>query len=165
VSTASAATVVEKARRIWSRMPFKAVILIAVLLQFTKEAFPFSHFPMYSSLSPSADYMFVTDGNDQPIPVIGALGTSTGTMKKMYKTRMKAVAKGRKPTAADKAVAARQVLAVVVEQAVSTRRFARPDNGLKLYRVEILRSGERIQMSTKLLAMLPAVVQPRGALP
>ena len=53
----------------WFRPPFPAMLLLVLALYLIREEFPFSNFPMYSNISEEADVTFVTDQNNQPLPM------------------------------------------------------------------------------------------------
>ena len=46
--------------RVITKIPFLAVIVLALIMQATKEFYPFSHYPMYSDLPPSVEYYYLT---------------------------------------------------------------------------------------------------------
>ncbi len=84
----------------WRRQPLKLlwllVLLSAVVLPRLQrkqskpgEFYPFSNFPMYSSFSPSTYYVYVTDLNDQPVPVTLLTGKVLSNLKKQYDTELK----------------------------------------------------------------------------
>lgn len=62
--------------------------LLVLALYLIREEFPFSNFPMYSNISEEADVVFVTDQNDQPLPMKALFKTSSATSKKMYKKEL-----------------------------------------------------------------------------
>jgi hypothetical protein len=64
------------------------MLVLVLALYLIREEFPFSNFPMYSNISEEADVTFVTDQNDQPLPMKALFKTSSGTSKKMYKKEL-----------------------------------------------------------------------------
>lgn len=66
---------------------FPLIALVAVCL-IVEETYPFSDFPMYSSLSPGSHYFYLTDENDQALPIKGLFGVSASEMKKMYHSKL-----------------------------------------------------------------------------
>ncbi len=78
----------EPLRRVWRRIPFPALMLLVLALYLIREQFPFSNFPMYSRISEEADVVFVTDQDDQPLPMKALFKTSSATSKKMYKKEL-----------------------------------------------------------------------------
>lgn len=75
-------------RRLWQRLPFRAMTLLVLALYLIREEFPFSNFPMYSNISEEADVTFITDQNDRPLAMKALFKTSSGTSKKMYKKEL-----------------------------------------------------------------------------
>ena len=61
--------------------------LIAVCL-IVEENYPFSDFPMYSSLSPGSHYFHLVDENDQPLPIKALFGISASEFKKIYHSKL-----------------------------------------------------------------------------
>ncbi len=82
------ATCCQPLRKVWSRIPFPAMTLLVLALYLIREEFPFSNFPMYSNISEEADVVFVTDQNDNPLPMKALFKTSSATSKKMYKKEL-----------------------------------------------------------------------------
>lgn len=81
------------ARRWWSR-DVCAAFLVALALYVIKEWYPFTHFPMYSRLEPSATVVFVTDQENRPISLKRAFGYASSNAKKSFNARLeKAAAK------------------------------------------------------------------------
>ena len=72
-------------------IPLKILWLLTLLNLLLEENFPFSHFPMYSSFSDFTYYIFITDENDEPIPIKlkSNFGVSTSFLKKMYDTEVR----------------------------------------------------------------------------
>jgi hypothetical protein len=54
-----------------------------------REGFPFSHYPMYSSFTDFEYYVFLTDGQDQPLALEKVtLGLKTSALKKQFDNRI-----------------------------------------------------------------------------
>jgi hypothetical protein len=53
------------------------------------EWYPFSNFPMYSTFEPTAYYVYVTDENDEPVPIWQTFGTWPSAVKKGYDALLK----------------------------------------------------------------------------
>ena len=139
---------------VWGKIPFKAVFLIALLLQFIGEQFPFSNFPMFASLGTRANYMFVANGNDQPIATDIVLSTGTDRIKKMYNARVRAVGK-KSPTPEQEENAGREILESIVTRLPEKQREGVASRGLKLYWVDILRAGNRLETAPRLISEIP----------
>ena len=66
---------------------FPMAVLIAVCL-IVEENYPFSDFPMYSSLSAGTHYFHLVDENDQPLPIKALFGISASEFKKIYHSKL-----------------------------------------------------------------------------
>jgi len=65
--------------------PLAALVGFCLIVE---ETYPFSDFPMYSSLSPDTHYFYVTDEDDQALPVKGIFGISASELKKIYHSKL-----------------------------------------------------------------------------
>ena len=72
----------------WKRFPTKTLVVISALCLALQEEYPFSHFPMYSSFSDYSYYVYVTDGNGDPIPLESLLSVRTSKLKKYYQSQL-----------------------------------------------------------------------------
>lgn len=79
------------ARTCWQRFQLRHVLLMTLLLLIIGEEYPFSNFPMYSGLDDSSDVLFMTDQQDQPLPIHTLFGTSASTQKKVYMSELKKI--------------------------------------------------------------------------
>ena len=75
-------------RALWSRVPFRHMIPIVILLFIVKEQFPFSNFPMYSNFDTEADVIFVTDQGDHVLSMDKVFRSGSSTAKKAYKKEL-----------------------------------------------------------------------------
>ncbi len=136
------------------RVPYKGVVLIALGMQLIQECYPFSHFPMYSSLSRNTDYFYVTDGADRPLPTKRIFGIQTEWVKKIYNTRRQQ-ADGQKHSAAA-AQAGRDTLVYLLARiATKPEGQALAQSGLKLVRVAVVLQDGRIDRTQRVVATLP----------
>lgn len=78
---------------ILKRMPLKTCVLMIALCLILKENYPFSNFPMYSSFSDHTFFIYVSDANDQPIPIEVLTAIRTGRLKKVYDSQLRSVSK------------------------------------------------------------------------
>ena len=69
-------------------IPVPAFILTTILCLALRENYPFSHFPMYSRMSGNTFYVYVTDQNDEPVPIHTLTSIRTGRLKKIYNSRL-----------------------------------------------------------------------------
>lgn len=82
--------------RLWQKVPFRHVLLLVIFLAVVKEQYPFSDFPMYSHLDDESDVLYVTDQNDQVLPMEKLFGTGTSTQKKVFMTELKSICNPKK---------------------------------------------------------------------
>jgi hypothetical protein len=71
-----------------TKIPFLSVIVLALIMQATKEFYPFSNYPMSSDLPPSVEYYYLTTGKGEPLPQVRFFGFSTSRTKKMLNSRL-----------------------------------------------------------------------------
>lgn len=147
----------------WRWQPFKLLWLLVLLTAFViprlqrkqpkpGEFYPFSNFPMYSSFAPSTYYVYVTDLNDNPVPVTRLTGKVLSNLKKQYDTelkRQKQKASGLRQ--AELPLPARQEAGATVLRWLLP--FAHPEalqklGGLRLKEVTILHGADGIQKNT-----------------
>ena len=74
-----------------ARLPLKLLLAFVGVSLLAGEWFPFSHYPMYANPGPNTWYVFVSDGNDQPIALRKSFRVSTPVLKKLYATRLQAL--------------------------------------------------------------------------
>lgn len=79
-----------------ARHPAFLCVLVALILKLIGDAWPLSHFPMYSSISDSADILFVTNEKDEPLPMSRLFNVGSAQSKKRFETYLKKVAQTRK---------------------------------------------------------------------
>ncbi len=130
--------------RLWRGVPMKRVAGLVVALLLIGEQFPFSYFPMYSSFDPRADYYYVATGDGQPVACVPAFGTSTANVKKMFRTRLRALLAPRGTGEAEATPAERQIVGVemidYLRQLGAARHAAVPAGPVRLMHVEVTRS-------------------------
>lgn len=129
---------------LWSRIPFRAMLVLVLALYLIREQFPFSNFPMYSNISEEADVTFVTDQNDKPIAMKGLFKTSSGTSKKMYKKELGIITSqtGRdseQATAEERAQAGKAVLDMLLPRLIS--KAVPPGTTALRFQVRTFRAG------------------------
>ncbi len=116
---------------VWTRHPFFCLpLLVAGSLLLEDDAYPFSHFPMYSDPDESENYLYLakpdSDGDGKPdaLPVRTLTGLTAPKIKKMYKRYLKdhAAELGKKDTELtdeERAEIGREILAYYREQGVA----------------------------------------------
>jgi hypothetical protein len=79
-----------------AQYPFKRVAALVIAFIVIGEFYPFSHFPMYSGVSSDADYFYITNESDEPIPMVQYFGTRTAQAKKIYRKQLTELTDARK---------------------------------------------------------------------
>ena len=132
---------------------FSLLPTLVILCLLVGEQYPFSSFPMYSSFSDSAYYVYLTDSLDRPIATQTKLGVSTTTLKKVYDSQLRKDARSlkkriRELTPAEKAAAGGYLLSYIR----SLLRARELPSGLRVYDVELVLKDGAIKKSTQLVA-------------
>lgn len=83
-------------KQLWQKVPFRHVLLLVIFLAIIKEQYPFSDFPMYSHLDAESDVLYVTDQDDNVLPMEKLFGTGASTQKKVYMTELKSICNPKK---------------------------------------------------------------------
>ncbi len=84
------------AQQLWQRVPFRHALLLVIFLAGIKEQYPFSDFPMYSHLDAESDVLYVTDQEDNVLPMEKLFGTGASTQKKVFMTELKSICNPKK---------------------------------------------------------------------
>ncbi|HEY5707414.1 MAG TPA: hypothetical protein VIS96_17785 [Terrimicrobiaceae bacterium] len=145
-------------RRVITKIPFLGVIILALIMQVTKEFYPFSHYPMYSDLPPSVEYYYLTTGKGEPIPQVRFFGFSTSWTKKMLNSRLKKIAGGRSiddATPAQIKEAGQETLQYLMDHCKAHKKAQLLAEGLQLHCVFVERSGNRLLRKPSVVAELP----------
>jgi hypothetical protein len=106
---------------LWQRIPFRPMSLLVVVLFLIKEEFPFSNFPMYSNFDEEADVVFITDQNNNALPMEPLFGKGSAGTKKIYEAELALLCNKDKrdteqATAAERQQAAQTTLAGLVKK-------------------------------------------------
>lgn len=139
-------------------IPFLSVILLMLLMQFMKETYPFSHYPMYSGLTRSVEYYYLTNAAGEPIPQGSYFGFSTSWTKKMLNTRIRKVSGGRNidhSSPAEITEAGRQTLQYLMEHAKPDQKKNLRKQGIQLHQVSVERKDNTLLKQSALIAELP----------
>jgi len=59
-------------------------VVLVLVSQWILEWYPISHFPMYSRFGSRSHYVYVTDENDEPLPVERDFSVRAAYLKKVY---------------------------------------------------------------------------------
>ena len=122
---------------LWNRVPFRHMTVLVIVLFVVKEQFPFSNFPMYSNFDTEAGVIFVTDQNDQVVPMEKLFGTKSAQTKKTYLGEVGLLTNPQKrdtttATAAERAAAGKVVLAGLVKR-IRPKAIPPGTKALRLY--------------------------------
>ena len=90
---------VSRLQRGWKRLPFRfhwmLVLWMGVVLPLATsgtdkpgEFYPFSNFPMYSTFSPDTYFVWVSDLEDEPVPIGPVFGIAPSDLKKTYDRKL-----------------------------------------------------------------------------
>ncbi|MFN2476755.1 MAG: hypothetical protein ABR526_10505 [Chthoniobacterales bacterium] len=145
-----------EALRHWKCGPLLCITLAGLIL---REEFPFSNFPMYSSFTRKASYVYLATASGEPLPTVPTAGMLTGNLKKVFETDLKqarshAGARG-KVTDEERRAAGERVLAGVKAWQATQTGPAAAAPVARLYQVNILLHNQRFERQTRLLAEVP----------
>ena len=146
------------------RLRLAAVGLFAPLLLITagclliQEQYPFSDFPMYSRFGRGTHYIYLANGDAQPLPSYATIGISTATLKKMYETELRQEARRlgtRRGKLGDepKRIVGERILSGF-RRAEASGTLGHLPPVLRLYEVQIRLADAQLQKETKLVAEL-----------
>lgn len=151
--------------RWFGAIPFKLMLLTIALSIAVEEFYPFSWFPMFTSLEKKTYYVYVTDGNDTRLAMTDEFGWTGDRLDNFYKQRLKKF-RAQDPDRADEdsvELAARRTLErlLLIDR---KRRPAGPARSLKLWRTDIvLKDDTLISKDASIATVAPNEVQGDGA--
>jgi hypothetical protein len=132
-----------------------------------KENFPFSHWPMYSNFTRQADYVYVVDGNGQPLAT-RSFAESAPRLRKQFERERRSQEKTLRNSAQVEEEAAIHLLKRLARRLSPEQRASL--GGLGLVRADVqLNEEHKIVTSERTVAMLrfgglpPAPASPDGA--
>ena len=150
-AAASGGTIRDVARRL-RRTPCKLMLATIAVCLAAREWYPLSPFPMYATFGPATWYVYVTDGDDRPVPTIPIFGQSAMPMRRMFEVRARAfAASGVDPAEVDTR-AAEELLRFLVREAELLRAKTRFPPRLRLWRAESRLEAGKIVRSRDFLA-------------
>ncbi len=142
-------------------LPFKRVAALVAVLFFVGEFYPLSNFPMYSGIAKDADYYFLTDGDDSPIPMLERFGIRTARAKKIFQMHLNEITRARGGKRSTATAEELERAALLLLEAL----FANMPDGqaplltaqqLRLYRVDLTLEDGRFHRQRHLMAEFPA---------
>ncbi len=150
----------------WRVLPYKFFWLLLVVLFLAEDrVYPLSNYPMYASMANSAHYVYVTDGQGQPIPCRTIFGRKTTTLSKQFRNALldHMKAQGGKistATAEDHRIIGEQVLKDMLLYARDTMPRTATDQAppeVTLHYVHMLWEKNRLNKSHYKTATVPTV--------
>lgn len=148
-------------RKAWSflrQVPFLSVILLALLLQGMKEFYPFSHYPMFSVLTPDVEFYYLTDSQGKLVPQKTYFGFSTSWTRKMLNTRLAKLSGGDNIDNASPVEireAGQQTLAYLIEHCEQEYKDQVLANGLQLHQIFVENKDGHLNRKKSLIAEIP----------
>ncbi len=145
------------------RHPLFPLVALTAFCLIVEESYPFSDFPMYSSLSPGSHYFYLTDENDQALPIKGLFGISASELKKMYHSKLTPMAVERSEQSgdrikaselgdADQTLAGDKLLDDLMPRADDRKWWQENTPGeLRLIRVNIYRNDDALSQDKQLI--------------
>lgn len=136
----------------WLLVVLMAVVIPVLTARTEKpgEFYPFSNFPMYSRFAPDTYYVYVTDLNDQPVPIGRFFNIASSDVKKAYDRRLDAIKKSTGQKARRKemplelrARAAEEVLRWLTDNSQNPGAV-KAIGGIRLYQADVLYQDGRV---------------------
>lgn len=144
------------AARVLQRVPFREVWLSVAVLLVIGEQFPFSNFPMYSSLDDKSFYYVVTDSQNRPLPYATVFRFRASHASKAFRSEARKAGKSGLSEEESKRQAAGSLLAFLLERAEPESREALRQGGLSLVEVRLTMENGKMREDRTVLAVLPA---------
>jgi hypothetical protein len=161
--------------RFWRMLPFRFHWLLVLLMAFVipegmkalrmekpGEWYPFSNFPMYATFTADTYLVFITDQDDQPLPIKHLLGTAASDVKKTYDRKL-AQLKSRGPKGARKLdlpldlrrEAGAETLLAVVKTIPDAAKLPASTTALRLHEVTLSYQEGRIHQGATAVGEIP----------
>jgi hypothetical protein len=137
------------------RIPFREVLFFVVLLVIPGENYPFSNFPMYSSLDDESFYFVVKTGQGETLPFATSFRSRASYVPKALKTERRKLEKEGLSSEAALNQAGHNVLNHLLEKAEPQSRDELVRSGLKLVEVRIWVANARLEQSENIVAEMP----------
>ena len=134
------------------RIPFREVWFSVALLLVVGENYPFSDFPMYSSLEDESVYFVVRTGQDETLAYATSFRSRASFVPKALKTERRKLEKSGMSSEAALGQAGRNILLYLLERAEPQKREGLLQNGLKLVEIRISVDDSRLKEEEKVLA-------------
>jgi hypothetical protein len=131
--------------RLLRRLPFREVWLSVALLLIVGENYPFSNFPMYSSLEEESAYFVVENSRGEMLPYVTSFRSRSTYVPKALKAERRKLEQGGMSPEVALTQAGKNVLLYLVERAEPQKRGNLLGNGLRLIEVRISVEDSRLK--------------------
>ena len=138
--------------RLLLRVPFREVWLSVALLLIVGENYPFSNFPMYSSLEEEAVYFVVLNGRGEVLPYVTSFRSRSTYVPKALKAERRKLEKEGLSSDTALVQAGKNVLLSLIQRAEPQKRADLLRDGLRLIEVRISVENARLKEDEKLVA-------------
>jgi hypothetical protein len=144
------------------RVPFREVWLSVALLLIIGENYPFSNFPMYSSLEDEAVYFVVLNGRGEMLPYVTTFRSRSTYVPKALKAERRKLEKEGVSSDAALEQAGKNVLQALIQKAEPQKRAGLLRDGLRLIEVRISVKDARLkEEETRVAEILPGADEVR----
>jgi hypothetical protein len=136
--------------------PISVAIALTITCLVVKENFPFTHYPMYSNFEDQTYYVWLADGQGEPIPAQKLTYNRLGRIKKIYNTGLQEVREeageqtGKKPRKRDLTLQQRRppgdetLRWIYTNSRPEAQRVLRESAPLRLYQVDVRIEGNQV---------------------
>ena len=138
--------------RLLLRIPFREVWLSVALLLIVGENYPFSNFPMYSSLEEESVYFVVENGRGEMLPYVTNFRSRSTYVPKALKAERRKLEQSGMSAEAALTQAGKNVLLYLVARAEPQKRREFLRNGLRLIEVRISVEESRLKEDETVVA-------------
>jgi hypothetical protein len=138
--------------RLLLRIPFREVWLSVALLLIVGENYPFSNFPMYSSLEEESVYFVVENGRGEMLPYVTNFRSRSTYVPKALKAERRKLEQSGMSAEAALTQAGKNVLLYLVARAEPQKRGEFLRNGLRLIEVRISVEDSRLKEDETVVA-------------
>lgn len=134
------------------RIPFREVWFSVALLLVVGENYPFSDFPMYSSLDEESVYFVVRTGQGETLPYATSFRSRASFVPKALKSERRKLEKEGMSSDAALTQASKNILLYLLERAEPQKRDGLLRNGLRLVEIRISVHDSRLAEEERILA-------------